>query len=475
MRRDSRREDDEDPLAQQLQEHNFLQTFMGVIGNVLEWYDFAVFGYLSDVLGEVFFPPQANHSATVESLAVFGGAFLMRPVGGLLLGYLGDTYGRDKALVWSIFLMAGPTFLMGCLPSYDQVGSIAIVLLIVVRCLQGLSVGGQLVSSLVYTLERQDPSKWGLYGSFVMAAANFGTLLGGLIGMALRTKLSHEQLVAWGWRLPFLSGIIVSFSGCYLRSHGESHHVVESAAEGVSRTGPNGTSEEPPPRVNPLREAFKKGNRRSLAAAAMVPMLWAAGFYMSFVWMAIYMADLLDDPVPHAFAVNSGALLLSVCILFPIAGILSDRFGRKRIMVIGGVGMAVLSPILIIVIGKGDPLLAFCAQSLMGISLSFWGSPMCAWLVEAFSPEARLTSVAIGYNVAQAFAGGLTPALATLMVDDVGVNSPGLILTILAATSLTGLLVVAPESSTVRVTATNFAAVPTHSELELPARDGELT
>ena len=149
---------------------DFWQTFAGVAGNVLEWYDFAVFGFLDDVIGDVFFPP--NSEGDASAFLVFGGAFIMRPIGGLLLGWLGDTVGRKKALVVSIFLMAFPTFAMGCLPGYSQIGNWAVVLLIIVRLLQGLSVGGQLMSSLVFTLENHDPGRWGLFGSFVMAAAN---------------------------------------------------------------------------------------------------------------------------------------------------------------------------------------------------------------------------------------------------------------------------------------------------------------
>jgi len=131
-------------------------------------YDFAVFGYFSDVLGEVFFPPnQAGNAATIESFVVFGGAFFMRPLGGILMGYIGDRWGSRKALTLSMFLMAFPTFLMGCLPGYSSVGPLSIVLLTLVRLMQGLSVGGQLMSSLVFTLERHPQSKWGLYGSYV--------------------------------------------------------------------------------------------------------------------------------------------------------------------------------------------------------------------------------------------------------------------------------------------------------------------
>jgi MHS family proline/betaine transporter-like MFS transporter len=165
------------------------------------------------------------------------------------------------------------------------------------------------------------------------------------------------------------------------------------------------------------------------------------------------MKEMIEPPVPKAFAVNSMSLLLSVCFMFPLAGMLSDRFGRRKIMIIGGSGLCLLSPLLVMLIGQGSSTLAFISQSLMGICLSFWGAPMCAWLVESFEPEARLTSVAIGYNVAQALAGGSTPFLATLLVDKVGPNSPGWILTLLGTISLTGLLVVAPNR--------NFASVPT--------------
>lgn len=345
-----------------------MQTIAGVAGNILEWYDFAVFGYFSDVLGDVFFPPnQEGHKAMMESFAVFGLAFLCRPIGGMMLGYIGDTYGRKRALEISIFLMAFPTFAMGCLPSYAQVGDWAIVFLTLVRMLQGFSVGGQLVSSLVYTCENNPRGQWGLYGSFVMAAANFGTLLGGVIAYVMRVSLNEEQLRSWGWRLPFLSGILVSLCGFYLKYFSDDDAIEHHHGGG----GPDGKKM----RVNPIKAALGKGNRRGLLASSLVPMLWSAGFYITFVWMATFMGVLVDPPVPGAFGVNSAALLLSVCLLFPLAGILSDIFGRYRIMLLGGVAMGILSPLMVIIISHGNPVAAFFAQSAMGIALSLWGAP----------------------------------------------------------------------------------------------------
>lgn len=342
------------------------------------------------------------------------------------MGYIGDKYGRKRALELSIFLMAFPTFAMGCLPSYDSIGPVAILLLAITRCLQGLSVGGQLMSSLVYTLEQHPKRRWGLYGSYVMAAANVGTLLGGIVGFIMRATLTDEQLHSWGWRVPFLAGILVSLTGLYLKYYCDEDH---AGSHGVHA----------PP--NPIKAAFGRANRRSLLSATLVPMLWSAGFYLTFVWLSIFMSDLEVPPLPHAFLVNSASLAFSVCLVFPLGGIISDRYGRRRIMAIGAVCMGVLSPFMIYVIGLDNPVAAFFAQSTMGLSLTLWGAPMMAWLVEAFPPEARLTSVAIGYNIAQATAGGFSPAIATLLVDRYGEHTPGYILSALALTSLTGLLI----------------------------------
>eukprot|EP00980_Cylindrotheca_fusiformis_P007404 scaffold1525_cov142-Cylindrotheca_fusiformis.AAC.204 len=462
--------------------HETLKTVAGVAGNILEWYDFAVFGFFSDTIGVVFFPKdQPEDLSVMESFAVFGGAFLMRPVGGIVIGYIGDVSGRKKALEISLFLMAFATTLMGCLPTYDQVGKSAIFLLVLVRMLQGLSVGGQLMSSLVFTVESRPANRWGLYGSCVMAAGNIGTFLGGVVAYGLRRKLTDSQLTQWGWRIPFLSGILISVCGIYLKyfcnddeslaghapvphdeihdhnghsstlhqsNHDDGEQEFSKEEEYRKNDAMNGAADSTTAK-NPLREAFSAENRRSLFASALVPMIWSGGFYLSFVWMTIYMTDLMDPPVPSAFGVNSCSLLL-LGLWFPVAGLLSDYCGRKRVMTIGGVAFGLLGPMIVFLIGeKGSRSagVAFACQTVLSISLTFWGAPMCAWLVESFEPQARLTSVSIGYNIAQAVAGGMSPFWATLLVDKVGLASPGLLLFFLSMVSLAGLWVVAPPPS----------------------------
>jgi MFS transporter, MHS family, proline/betaine transporter len=280
-----------------------------------------------------------------------------------------------------------------------------------------------------------------------------GSLLGAITSFVLRATLSNNQLVAWGWRIPFLCGILVTYCAYYLKSHGTDHDGYHVPAQ--SRCSPNDNIEDiatndeihtvDPKLQNPIRDAFRRNNLRSLIAASLVPMLWSSGFYLSFVWLPIFMVDLSDRPVPGAFFINSASLLVSVCLVFPLCGILSDKYGRLRIMTIGGTILATLSPLLVIAVGRGKPALTFLSQCILGFSLSMFSAPMCAWLVEAFEPKARLTSVAVGYNIAQALAGGITPFLATLVSNRLGQNWPGCIISVVATISLIGLLLIAPK------------------------------
>ena len=378
-----------------------VNTIVGVMGNVLEWYDFALFGFFSDVIAEVFFPPTivgAEHDNLTKSFVIFGSAFLMRPIGGLIIGYVGDKHGRKQALTRSLYLMALPTTLMGCLPTYKQVGVWSTILLCCCRLIQGVSVGGQLPASLVYTVEKRPKSQWGYYGSLPMVAANVGTLLGNICGAFMRQILTEKQLTSWGWRLPFFSGIIIAFVAFYLQKNG---------ADGAYHAGSSGDiSEEAIAAVtksvvphNPIKIAFRRENRLALLTTSIVPMLWAAGFYLSFVWIAIYMEELMDPPMPGAFWINSLGLLFGMTWVLPIAGAISDRVGRTLMMTISGILLTGLGPVCLILISRGNVIVAFFSQLMLGLLLSFYGGPLCAWLVENFPPEVRMTSASIGYDM----------------------------------------------------------------------------
>ena len=185
----------------------------GIAGNVMEWYDFSVYGYFAAIIGRQFFPAGDPVSSLLAAFGVFAAGFLMRPLGSLLFGHVGDKSGRKLALTASVALMAVPTFLIGALPSYQQIGVWAPLLLVLMRLLQGLSVGGEYTTSSIFLVEGSAAGHRGFLGSFVPFGACGGVLLGSAVGAAVTNFLDHASVVSWGWRVPFLIGITVGGFG----------------------------------------------------------------------------------------------------------------------------------------------------------------------------------------------------------------------------------------------------------------------
>lgn len=246
----------------------------------------------------------------------------------------------------------------------------------------------------------------------------------------MREILTEEQLLDFGWRIPFFSGIIIAFVACYLKKHGAELHTTV------------GVYDDPSSKIkNPIRVALAKGNRLALLSTSLTPMLWAAGFYVSFVWMAIFMETLLEPPIKGAFWINATTMCLSTTLMLPVAGSISDRTGRVKLMTLSAIGLTVLGPILVILIAEKSAFVAFLSQLVLGFLLSFFGGPLCAWIVENFSPEVRLTSASLGYDFAHAVVGGFSPAMATALFNNVGPRSPGLIYVVFGIVSLIGILI----------------------------------
>jgi MHS family proline/betaine transporter-like MFS transporter len=263
-----------------------------------------------------------------------------------------------------------------------------------------------------------------------MVAANFGSLLGNLVGATLRSALSEEQLYNWGWRLPFFSGILIALVAWWLDKNGTEVHTTAGVYD-----------QESSEIKNPLTLTFAKENRLALLSTALTPILWAGGFYLSFVWMAVYMGTLLNPPIPGAFWINAGSMLIGMTFMLPIAGSISDRVGRVKMMTIAAILLTAGGPLLLIMISKGDAITAFLCQVTIGIFLSFYGGSLCAWLVESFPAKVRLTSASLGYDLAHALVGGFSPVMATQLFDRYGVTSPGWLYVIFGSLSLLGLYI----------------------------------
>ena len=191
----------------------------GTIGNVLEWYDFAIYGYFATAIGRQFFPHEDPVAQLLSAFGVFALGYLMRPVGGALIGHIGDRFGRRAALTFSVAAMAIPTFLIGLLPGYATLGLLAPIALTLLRMVQGLSVGGEYTSSMVFLVERAPEGRRGLMGALTSCGACGGILLGSAVGAGFAAAMSTASLESWGWRIPFLLGLVVGIAGYFLRRH----------------------------------------------------------------------------------------------------------------------------------------------------------------------------------------------------------------------------------------------------------------
>jgi MHS family proline/betaine transporter-like MFS transporter len=378
----------------------------GVIGNTLEWYDFAVYGYFVSTISKLFFPGSDPIASMLATYAVFGVGFVMRPVGSILFGVYGDRHGRRKALSAVIFLMAISTLAIGLLPTYDQVGVLAPILLVVARLVQGLSAGGEWGGSTAYIVEYAPEGRRGFIGSWQQFSVGSGFLLGSLSGTVLSFTLSPEALTSWGWRVPFLFGIVVGGVGAYLRwrladtpkyIEIEEHHAVAEA---------------------PLAEALKQYPRET-ATAFGITLHNTVAYYISLIYMTGYLINVGKLPQPTAQLIGTVCLAIFVT-LIPFTGMLSDRLGRRPQLMVSCIGFALLGYPFFLMGSSGSANLAFLAQLLMVAFLSLYAGACPAAYAELFPTRVRYTALSIGYNIAVAVFGGFAPFIATWLIQKTG-------------------------------------------------------
>lgn len=309
-----------------------------------------------------------------------------------------------------MLMMCVATVAMGCLPTHKQAGIAAPILLCTVRLIQGVSVGGELIGSIVYTTETAPKHRWGLYASMSLMTAVAGTALGMAVGAVMHATVSEDDLNDWGWRLPFLAGIILGVVGIWLRKNIDDSEVFLAAKE-------KGQLSE-----NPVWDAVTL-HRASLAVVFGVVALWASGFYICFIWMRVYTSVISPNPISNSPGIAVG-LLVFLCFVFPAMGYLSDVLhSRERVMLVGGSSMVCLSIVLFIQARDGHVAGLVLCLVIYATALAAWGAPMCAWMVEAFPVEARYSAVAIGYNAAHAAIGGTMVVLCTYLATEVDLVS----------------------------------------------------
>lgn len=371
----------------------------GLIGNVLEWFDFAVYGYFASDIGKQFFPRSSPVAGQLLSLAVFAVGFAARPIGSVVLGLVGDRIGRRALLTLSIALMGFATLGIGLLPTHAQIGVAAPVLLVLLRLVQGFSLGGEFTGSMVYTTELASPTLRGLVSSSTAVGTTIGFILGSITAWAVHRVLGHDAASAWGWRIPFVGSVLFVVAGWLLRRGiAESAHAERAAAERA-----------------PVLSSLAKDVRPMIETFGIVAMTNAA-YYLAFTF-AVERRKTMTGEGGEAFFLANTASLVVVLLAKPTGGWLSDRVGRKRLMIaLTFVTMAVVFFALDIML-HGSPGQFMLGQLLLAVPLGMALGLQGAMVVEIFPLRTRVTSMSVAYSVSLALAGGTAPLLSTWLIE----------------------------------------------------------
>ena len=387
----------------------------GLIGNVIEWYDFALYGYFAGIISALFFPADDYFVSILITYSVFAVGLFMRPVGGIIFGYLGDRYGRKKSLLCSIILMSISTCLIGILPTYNQIGSVASIMLVICRLLQGIAVGGEFTCSMVYIIEHVEADRRGLYGSCVMLSAFIGLLLGSGVSTLVNFFSDDNTNLQWIWRIPFILGLLLLILGSYFR-----HAMLETPE--FERFIKNNSL---------LKYNIKNIFNKKLIHATCLVILPSISFYLIFVYLVTYLKEFVHIPLSTSLFINTISMTLMI-VFIPIFGFLSDRLGHKILIVSGTVGFIILSYPLFLLITTGILKLVLLSQCCFALLIAMIYSTIPATLFDMFDVSMRCTAVSIPYNIANSIFGGSAPLISTILIHYVGILGPSFYLIVVS-------------------------------------------
>lgn len=389
-------------------------SMAGFLGTFVEWFDYACYGYLASIFAVIFFPATDARSGLMAAYGVFALSFVVRPIGAMIWGHFGDAYGRKAALSSSILIMSIATAAIAILPTYGSAGFWAPALLLLARLAQGFAASGEYAGAASFLAEHAPKERRGLFTCLVPAGEAAGLLASSLFIALLHGWLTADQMLAWGWRVPFMLALPFGLVGLFVRSRlAESPQFNQLEATSATTQVP-------------LKEIATK-HRSSLAIGFGGTMLNAVGFYLVLGYMPIYLTSELGMSETDSFMGSSVALLAYLLAIF-VMGAASDRFGRKQVLIVCSVLFGLLTvPVFIVLnrvasdaMGATDLAIIFASWSFFGLLLSMNGGVLPAFLCELFPTKVRFSGFAISFNSANALFGGTAPLISTWLIGLTG-------------------------------------------------------
>lgn len=402
------------------------------IGQFVEWYDFVVYAYSAAIIAKLFFPNSDPTAALLATFAVYAVGFVMRPLGGFVFGSLGDRIGRRRVLSIVILMMGGATVAIGLLPTYAQIGLLAPVLLVICRLIQGLSAAGETIGSNTLVAEHSPKARRGLYVAFTYSFANLPPIAAALLVLVLTNVLTGEDYASWGWRIPFLIGGPLALVGLYIR-----HQVDESPAFKATQAANRVAA-------TPLRDAVRD-QKKAMAFSFALAAFSSLGFYTLAGYFVSYLITTVGLHSNDALISNSVSLFIAFLSMI-LGGYLSDRFGRKPLLLTGLAVNAVVCIPAYMLAAQGSLATAILGQGLLAFGCGlFWG-PVGIALLELFPTRTRYSSSAISYNLAYTIFGGTAPLLGTYLVQQSGSKIAPAIYMAIVSVAVFAVVLMLPET-----------------------------
>lgn len=381
------------------------------LGNAMEWFDFGVYGFVAFVLGKVFFPGADPSVQMIAALATFSVPFLIRPLGGIVFGAIGDRIGRQKVLAATIIIMSLSTFAIGVIPSYAAIGIWAPILLLLAKMAQGFSVGGEYTGASIFVAEYAPDRRRGFLGSWLDFGSIAGFVLGAGLVVLIQSMITEAQFESWGWRIPFLLALPLGIIGLYLRHAAEETPAFQQHVDSLEQGDRDGLASGP--KVS-FKEIATK-HWRSLLTCVGVVIATNVTYYMLLTYMPSYLTHNLE------YSESSGvmiiiAIMVGMLFVQPVIGFLSDKWGRRPFILVGSIGLFALAIPAFKLITSGDSGMIFGGLLMLAILLNFFIGVMASTLPAMFPTHIRYSALASAFNISVLIA-GITPTLAAWLVE----------------------------------------------------------